>query len=163
MTYSYPPDEKGDLVEFLRANVDLSVASADAGVIEIDHADYDGGLDSPGIRVQAPESTPLRAGPTGYSGMDPGGGGGTQDVRTSLQVDAWGGTINDGDVLNEHPDIVATELGLEVWDTVRNASGDPPFQYDSIGVVERGTAHDTDVDPTEFRYVVWVAVEYGLV
>lgn len=155
-----PPDEVLDVVEFLRANLDLTQISADATALEVDFANYDDDVDTPGVRVHSPEVDLPRSGATGYSGMDPGGGGGTQDVRTTVQVDAWGGTTNDEAVLNAHPEVVAQELRSEVWGTV--LSSPPPAGYQYMSVLDTGTGHDTDASPTEYRQIVFVGLGYHL-
>lgn len=155
-----PPDEVDDLVTFLQARVDWTNVDADAAALEVDFANYDGGVDTPGVRVHSPETDTMRSGATGYSGMDPGGAGPTQDARTTVQVDAWGGTINDDDVLTSHPEVVASQLRGEVWRVV--LQGDPPAPYQYIGVLDSGSGHDTDSDPTEFREIVFVAMGYHL-
>lgn len=160
MSRTQPPDEAEDLVEWLRPRVDWTAIDADPAALDVDYPDYEGGVDTPGIRVGAPETDTLRGGATGYSGMMPGGEGGTQDIRTTLQVDAWGGTESDGDVLTAHPDKVASQLRSEVWRVILQEP--EPAGYHYLSVIDGGTGHDTDAEPTEYRYILFAVLGYGL-
>lgn len=160
MSRTHPPDEVGDVVDFLQANLDLTTLPVDETEVDVDFANYDGGADTPGVRVHSPEVDLMRGGATGYSGMVPGGEGPTQDLRTTVQVDAWGGTINDEDVLAVHPEEAAMELRSEIWATVLHA--DPPEGYQYMSVLDTGTGHDTDASPTEYRQIVFVGLGYSL-
>lgn len=155
-----PPDEVADLVEFLRGRLDWSNVPADPAALEVDFANYDGGVDTPGVRVHSPEVDLMRAGATGYSAMAPGLGP-TQDVRTTVQVDAWGGTINDEADLNAHPEVVAAELRSEIWAAI-NAAGERPAGYQYLSVLDTTSGNDTEADPTEFRQIVFVGLGYEL-
>lgn len=155
-----PPDEAADLIAFLQANADLSGVDADPAALEIDHPNYDGGVDTPGVRVLSPDRDVPTGGATGYSGMHPGGGGGTQDVRATLQVDCWGGTTNDRDVLQSHPDLVASQLASAVWTAVLDHG--PVDGYQWTGVRTSTPGHDTDAEPVEYRHIVFVGMGYHL-
>lgn len=160
MSRTQPPDEAADLVAWLRGRLDWTAIDADPAALDVDFPNYEGGVDTPGIRVSTPETDTLRGGATGYSGMSPGGEGPTQDLRTTLQVDAWGGTENDGDVLESHPDVVATQLRSEVWRVVLEDPAPEGYQY--LSVLDTSTGHDTDADPVEYRQILFVALGYSL-
>lgn len=167
------PDEKEDLVVFLRTHVDpnnLSVpfetgdpATPNDTSGDIQFADYDSGLDFPGIYVQAEETTVPGGGITGFTGMDAGGGGPTQDPVTTIQVDCWGGSKQTDRLQNAgvDPDSFAKELANEVWNVcIENAQG--PTGYRFISVANPSEANDTEVDPTRYRRIVPVAMGYHI-
>lgn len=146
-------DPKLDLRGFLRTNVatgDLSIPF-DANT-QIDIADYDGGISTPSVALGPEDTIPVGGGPTGYTGMDGGGAGPTQDLMTSIAVDCWGGNERT-DVLVSNdvdPDTVANELAQVVWDAIHDNSGDLSG-YDRISVTEAREANDDRSSPTEYR------------
>lgn len=164
-------DVKRDLVAFLRAHFDetaLSVpltpgdpATPNDADGEIRIADFDGGLDYPGIYLQAENTVVPNSGVTGFTGMDPGSGGPTQDPVTSVQVDCWGGTTQTDRLINHgvHPDTLASEMANQVWRTCLNNSGGPDG-YRYVSVSEPTEGNDTDASPTAFRRIVPVEVGY---
>lgn len=156
-----PPDTKGDLVDFLRANVNLSAVSADMTTDDIDHPDLEGGRSTPGVRVHSPTTSLPGAGSAGYSGMAPGKGG-VKEVRTTLQVDCWGGSESDASdgTITKHPDEVAAELKGEVWAAVE--WNDAPPEYRFFSVQDDMDGNDPDADPPEYRQIVFVGMYYDI-
>jgi hypothetical protein len=155
-------DIKADLIEFLRSHVgDAAISVAftpddDIGFEQYDDADQD-------IYVTASSEDPAvpAGGQTQYSGVDPGGAGGIQDVVTSLQIDCWGGDI-DADAyagVDSHPDIVANELAREVhrvlFEAGESGSGPPtPSGYEWINAEPPREANDVERSPTKYRRIV---------
>lgn len=148
-------DPSDDLVSFLRSNVDDSNISVPFSTSDdIDHADYDGPNDYPQIAVVSNDPVVPGGGETGWTGMDPGGGGPIQDRVETMLVDCWGGP-EDRDVYQNngtHPDKVAAELRAEVVRACNAAAaGGAPSAYEWIAATPQGDADDTERDRTHYR------------
>ena len=118
-------DIKSDLVAFLREHFNESEIPvtfeagdpADPTTVEgVRFADYDGANnDFPQVAIVSEDSVVPGGGQTQMTGIDAGGGGGIQDVVTSVQIDCWGGP-HDADIYQSegaHPDVVANALARE--------------------------------------------------
>lgn len=176
-------DVKSDLVAFLREHFDDTAVPVafDAGDPaqpategDVRFADYDGANDYPQVAIASEDPTIAGGGETGYSAMDAGGGGGVQDVITSVQVDCWGGP-DDSQAYNAegfgydfgsdfglaptHPDVVANALGREVHDILfeadESSDGPPtPDGYDWVNAEQPTESNDTERSPTHYRRFV---------
>lgn len=157
-------DVEDDLVAFLRGNVDGSIVSVafdpgDASNTDLDggvkHSDTDGHRDYPQVAVVGTDPITPGGGETGLTGIDPGGGGGVQDVVHLVRVDCWGG--RDDDPIYQggstHPSKVAVALADEVHDVCFSVSGAAaPTGYEWINADEPFTNHDTESDDrTHYR------------
>lgn len=156
-------DPKGDLVDFLRANVDGSAASVPfTNADDIVFADYDSGAGPfPQVAVVSKDPVVPGGGQTGATGIDPSGAGPIQDVVYLVQVDCWGGP-DDATVYEDngsHPDVVATELGEEVAETCRAGSDGAPDGYEWIFADPPAEGDDTEESPTEHRDIVTVRMK----
>ncbi|WP_331232695.1 hypothetical protein [Natronorarus salvus] len=154
-------DVKQDLIDFLHAEFPFSEVSVTFTEEDIDFPDYDGGLSYPSIRPATKDTTVPGSGVTGFTGIDPGGAGPTQNPVTTVQVDCWGGTTQTGRIqeADVHPGTVATELAELVRETCRNNATDVEG-YQFVGTTEASEAHDSDRSPTVYREFVIVAMGY---
>jgi len=156
-------DPKGDLVEYLRDNVDGSAASVPfTNADDIVFADYDGGAGPfPQVAVVSKDPVVPGGGQTQATGSDPSGGGPIQDVIYLVQVDCWGGP-DDAQVYADHgshPDVVANELGEEVAATCRVGSDGAPAGYEWLFAEPPQESDDTEQSPTEHREIVTVRMK----
>lgn len=161
-------DIKADLIDFLRTHVDETAISVsftnadDIGFAAYDDVDQD-------VYVTPVSEDPVvpGGGQTQYSGMDPGGRGGVQDVVTLVQIDCWGGdrdaAIYQG--VDSHPDIVANELAREVhrvlFEADESAAGPPvPEGYEWVNAEPPTDADDAQQSPTKYRDYVLARLKY---
>lgn len=154
-------DPKDDLRTFLRNNFNSNAVSVTfTNSDDIVFADYDGAQSHPEVAIVSKDTVVPGGGQTQATGIDPGGGGGIQDVIYLVQVDCWGGP-DDADIYQSegsHPDIVANELGEEVARVCRAGTNgladyewvfaEPPFESD-----------DTEESPTKHREIVTVRMK----
>lgn len=156
-------DPKADLRTFLRTNFDSTAISVSfTNDDDIVFADYDGGAGPyPQVAIVSKDPVVLGGGQTQATGIDPGGGGGIQDVVYLVTVDCWGGP-DDADVYDtdgSHPDIVANELGEGVAATCRIGSAGSPDGYEWLFAEPPAEADDTDESPTKHREIVTVRMK----
>ena len=159
-----PVDVSDDLVTFLRANLNTERVSVPFDPADdIDHANYEGSQEYPQIAVVSEDAIVAGGGLTQYSGIDPGGGGGIQDVVVSLLVDCWGGPEDEAVYRSTgvHPDRVAAELAHEVHQaaTATGASSPPPG-YDWLSAEPPRDADDVDREQTHYRQQVICRLKY---
>lgn len=157
-----PRDTKKDLIDHLRSEFDTSAISVPFDVSDdIAFEAYDDVEKEVYVTPVSEDSTSPGGGETQYTGIDPSGAGGIQDIVTSVQIDCWGGD-EEADVYmtnNTHPDIVANELSTEVhrilFNTDESSSGPAiPTGYDWMNAQPPSEADDTEENPTTFRDIV---------
>jgi len=143
--------ESTDLRDFLQSNIDttnlsFSFTPTDDVVV----ADYEKGPDYPEAAIVSKDPT-IPGGPrTRFTGYDPSGAGPVQDVITSLQVDCWGGTEEDGTIQSDdvHPATAAEELAEEVWRVCfANNAASPPSGYEWVSADRAFENHEESETP----------------
>lgn len=156
------PDVKGDLVDYLRANVDGSAISVPwTNADDIVFANYDGGRDYPQVAVVSKDFVVPGGGQTAATGIDAGGAGPVQDRVWLVLVDCWGGP-DDEQVYEDngvHPDAVASKLGEEVFQTCFQGSDGAPDGYEWITADPPQESDDVEESPTHHREQVTVRLK----